>query len=294
MLQCWHQPQFNPVRHSHVKQWHQLVVSDSTTQRRRPDGHLMHDGCGLHRRGQQRQHGGRVNDHGNHERRTSVDRPESTSGNQSIERGLMSEHRRLLRSGSQLSPFLRQCWIRMGSPRDPDSGQRTEWDFVCDKLRLHSSRIRHLRKPSSCRNDGWRWHLDGGDDSGWGRRLDWGFMCQCIRLRRSKRLQFAHGFTCDHRHHRRWVCVVVGDIPRHRQQLHGHFLRGLRALHGCRFVFGRPRSSDPQHHKRRQHLDTASCSIRDHPQRHLLLVRDNVPGNRIPRDWNLKRRIEME
>ncbi len=66
------------------------------------------------------------------------------------------------------------------------------------------------------------------------------------------------------------------------------------ALHGCRFVFGRPRSSDPQHHERWQHLDTTSRSVRDHPQRHLLLVRDDVPGDRIPRDRNLERRIKME
>ena len=85
--------------------------------------------------------------------------------------------------------------------------------------------------------------------------------------------------------------MVAGDIPGHRHQLHGHLLRRLDALHGRGFVFGWPRSGDPQHHERRRTwapqtapagvstLDGISCS-----------TDDTCLADRIPRDRHHRRR----
>ena len=76
-----------------------------------------------------------------------------------------------------------------------------------------------------------------------------------------------------------------GAVPRNRHQLHRRLVPGCPALHRRGPVVRRTERGDPRHRERRGHLGPPDAARRrDHSQRHLVLQRHNLSGDRIPRD----------
>ena len=201
------QPRFHALRRRDFEYRFNLVDPEPSIKRRRSHRYLLLGCRGLHRRGKQRQHRSGFDDHGDDDRRSVLGQSESAHRYEPAELCFVSEHSRVLRCWSELSPGFRRRRTRMERRLHSSGGQRLEWHLMPNDLRVHGSRVRHLWESSRDWDIQWWSVLDAGGRAIRRRILDGGLMREPIHLLRSERLRFR--FAKHHQNRQRRGPVVA-------------------------------------------------------------------------------------
>ena len=178
-----------------------MVPPKSPEQRRRPHGDFLLGrrglrGCRYHRQSRSWFHHHEYDD-GWH----SVDCPDSPTGHQSPELSGLPDNRRLFRGWSELAFGFGQCRIRLEPPDHSIRGCWPQRHFLWHAIRLHGSRLRHLREPGHHRHGQCRRHMVQPHRAHGSRHFDRSLVRECCDVSRRERLR---QFVAQHPRNQQW------------------------------------------------------------------------------------------